>query len=113
MSLATAAARRDSAIRDLKNKLSDVVREYSRPAIGMSGQPSAYLGERQEMLLTEMRRIEDEAAELAFLEGAALEARFDPPPPDVPPVRLEDTLLRGQYMAREVVVSVDGRPVNR
>jgi hypothetical protein len=112
MSLAVAAARRDSAVTELRERYDDVVREHERPAIGASGQPSAYLAERQKMLLTQMRSLEDDMAELTFLEGEALVANFNPPPAVIPEgANWTDGLHRGQQVGRQVVVSVDVRPL--
>ena len=114
MSLTVAAARRDAKIRDLNGRLSDVTREYSRVPIGMNGEQNAYLAERRQTLQVEMRRIEDEMAEFSYLEGDALVQAFDPAP--VIPEELKgldwtDTLNRGPRMGRQVVVSIDGRPL--
>ncbi len=83
----------------------------------MNGEPNAYLAERRKVLAAEMREIEDQMSELAYLNGEALVARFNPAPAPVPEelrgMDWTDTLNRGASIGRRVVVAVDGGPVAR
>ncbi len=112
MSMSVALAKRDTKMRDLRSKLDSASREHASFPMGMNGAQSAYLIERRKMLMVLIREVEDEMAELAYLEGAALEARFDPAPQGPPAgVNPHDALYRGQRISEQVVVSVNGRPV--
>jgi len=110
--MSVAVAKRDTKMRELRSKLDSASREASQSPIGANGQQSPWLIERRNMLMVLIREVEDEMAELSYLEGDALMQAFDPAPQGAPAgVNLHDALYRGQRSSEQVVVSVNGRPV--
>jgi hypothetical protein len=108
-----AEARRDVEVQRLRNQVANIQRDVDAGINGINGSPVQYLIRRREWLKTERARLEAEITALGALTPDELVARFNPPPPDVEPVRLEDALGRGAYCPRQQVVHREALPDRR
>ena len=109
----TAEARRGIEVERLRKQIADIQREIDAGINGTNGSPVPYLVERRERLKVESDRLEVEIAALGALTPTELVATFNPPPPDVEPIRLKDTLKRGELGPKQVVRNRETLPDRR
>jgi hypothetical protein len=109
----TAEARRGVEVERLRKQVASIQREIDAGINGINGCPVPYPVERRELLKAERDRLDAEMTALDALTPDELVARFNPPPPDAEPVRLEDLFGRGAYTPRQEVVHRETLPDRR
>jgi hypothetical protein len=111
--ITVAHGRRGDRVRTIDRQIASLNRDIDRGTIGAGGMPDAYLAERRDYLISEVKRLQNEIDRLGQLSDNDLVKELVPEAARAAVIADKDNLKRGHMVPQGIEVHREPPPVRR